>query len=122
MAARLAFLLFMAAGGEALVVGPVRAVRAGRMFARCLLMQDAPSTTSSTPVATEDALKILTKAAETKDQDSHAVIDALIGLEKVMRAEAKADPALSKATLDALDGAWRLVFTTGTVATQKKVR
>jgi hypothetical protein len=65
---------------------------------------------------------LLTKTAETKAEDSQAVINALVGLEKTMRAEAKLDAGLSRATLEALDGAWRLVFTTGTADIQKKVR
>jgi len=77
---------------------------------------------TNTPAAAAEAVDFLTQAAETKAEDSQAVIDALVGLEKTMRAETKRDPRLSEATLAALDGAWRLVFTTGTVDTQKKVR
>ena len=82
-------------------------------------MQMAPA--ASTPAAAAAAVALLVRAAETRAEESHAVIEALVGLEKTMRAEAKADAKLSGATLDALDGAWRLCFTTGTVDTQKKI-
>lgn len=44
------------------------------------------------------------------------------GLEKAMRSKAKTDPTVAEDTLAALNGAWRLVFTTGTVDTQKKLK
>lgn len=80
----------------------------------------APKVVSSTPKSAAAAVALLTSAAETKAEDSQAVIDALLKLEKTMRAEAKTEPRISAATLAALDGAWRLVFTTGTIDTQKK--
>jgi hypothetical protein len=46
----------------------------------------------------------------------------LLGLEKAMRGKAKTDPSVAVGTLAALDGAWRLVFTTGTLDTQKKIK
>ena len=67
------------------------------------------------------ALAVCKRAAATRDVDSEAVVGALLALEKGMRAAAKADPAVSAATLANLDGCWRLVFTTGTIDTQKKV-
>mmetsp|Transcript_11698 Transcript_11698/g.37366 ORF Transcript_11698/g.37366 Transcript_11698/m.37366 type:complete len:255 (-) Transcript_11698:50-814(-) len=82
-------------------------------------MQMAPA--ASTPAAAAAAVALLVRAAETRAEESGAVIEALVGLEKTMRAEAKADAKLGGAMLDALDGAWRLCFTTGTVDTQKKI-
>lgn len=95
---------------------------------RSVVVMKEPATTErlppqrSIPASAAEAVAFLTKTAETKAEDSQAVINALVGLEKTMRAEAKLEAGLSSATLDALDGAWRLVFTTGTVDTQKKVR
>lgn len=63
----------------------------------------------------------LVKAAETKQESSEAVCDRLLALEKLMRAKSKLDDgATSRDTLKNLNGAWRLVFTTGTIDTQKK--
>merc|ERR1712107_693757 len=41
--------------------------------------------------------------------------------EKLMRNKARSDPATAANTLSALNGAWRLVFTTGTASVQKKI-
>ena len=61
-------------------------------------------------------------AARTKEAEPEAVCAALLEVEKTMRAAAKDDGgAISRATLEALDGAWRLVFTTGTLDTQNKI-
>ena len=71
-----------------------------------------------------ESLQILYRAAETKSEDSDKVVDALLDLEKLQRQKNKADPTTSDATLDALSGngggSWRLIFTTGTIDTQKK--
>jgi len=94
---------------------------------RSVVVMKEPATTErlppqrSIPASAAEAVAFLTKTAETKAEDSQAVINTLVGLEKTMRAEAKLEAGLSSATLDALDGAWRLVFTTGTVDTQKKI-
>jgi len=68
------------------------------------------------------ATTVLEAAAETKKEDPDAVVAALLDLEKLMRARNKADEDLtSKKTLEKLNGSWRLIFTTGTVDTQKKL-
>ena len=61
------------------------------------------------------ALPLCRLSATNRDVDPETVCDALIALEKGQREAAKSDGgALSRQTLEALDGAWRLVFTTGT--------
>ena len=51
-----------------------------------------------------------------------SVVGALLDLEKLARAVSKEDDgAFSRDTLEKLNGSWRLVFTTGTVDTQKRV-
>ena len=69
-----------------------------------------------------DALELCKKAAATKDVDGADVFDALTLLEKSMRTENKVrNGELGREQLTALDGAWRLIFTTGTAETQKKI-
>jgi hypothetical protein len=120
---RLGFLTLFVVTANALLT-PMLVVRSTqfRVFMKEPATAEKLPPQSSTPAAAADAVALLMKAAETKAADSQAVINALVGLEKTMRAEAKLNAGLSYATLDALDGAWRLVFTTGTVDTQKKVR
>ena len=65
---------------------------------------------------------LLLEASVTKSTNSGDVVEALLGLEKSMRAKARVDDAVAPETLQNLNGAWRLVFTTGTIDTQKKVR
>ena len=63
----------------------------------------------------------LVTAAETKKEESDKVVNSLLSLEKLMRSKAKIDDgASSRETLKNLNGAWRLIFTTGTIDTQKK--
>lgn len=82
----------------------------------------AKAPTSSVPASAEQSLALCREAARSKTQDPEAVCEALLQLEQTMRSSAKNDGgALSRATLDKLDGAWRLVFTTGTVETQSKL-
>lgn len=65
---------------------------------------------------------VLLEASRTRTKDPQAVVDALEQLEKLMRVANKEDGgATALATIRALDGGWRLVFTTGTADTQKKV-
>mmetsp|Transcript_51544 Transcript_51544/g.149824 ORF Transcript_51544/g.149824 Transcript_51544/m.149824 type:complete len:253 (-) Transcript_51544:264-1022(-) len=82
------------------------------------------STTSTLDASINEAMSVLYRAAETKSEDSDTVVAALLDLEKLMRQKNKEDPAVADATLDALagkgGGSWRLVFTTGTIDTQKK--
>lgn len=70
----------------------------------------------------EAAKEILARAAETKREDTEIVVEALLTLEKAMRAKARVDDSVGPETLQQLDGAWRLVFTTGTIDTQKKLK
>lgn len=77
---------------------------------------------ASIPPAASSSVGVCLEAARTKTEDPEAVCEALLQLEKQMRDAAKNDGGeLSRATLDALDGCWRLVFTTGTVETQSKI-
>lgn len=70
----------------------------------------------------ESANELLLRAVATKDEDGGEVVDCLLGLEKAMRSKARTDPSVAPTTLSKLDGAWRLVFTTGTLDTQKKIK
>jgi hypothetical protein len=63
---------------------------------------------------------ILERAAETKQEDSDAVQQALADLEKAARAAAKQDKTAASTLLQNLNGDWRLVFTTGTAKTQER--
>jgi hypothetical protein len=84
------------------------------------------STTTTTTHTIESAMALLVRAAETKQEDSDAVVEALLDLEKLQRIQNKEDPTNSQRTLEALTGfggnggSWRLIFTTGTVNTQKR--
>ena len=81
-----------------------------------------PTRLSSTTTSTIDSnLQLLRKAAETKDQDPTAVGQALVDLERQMRQASKEDASVAEQTLDNLNGAWRLVFTTGTKKTQDQI-
>jgi hypothetical protein len=72
----------------------------------------------------DSSISLLYKAAETKAEDSDAVVAALLDLEKLMRKQTKENPQMSEDTLQALSGngggSWRLIFTTGTVNTQER--
>jgi len=68
------------------------------------------------------ALALCLEASQNRDVDPEAVCGALLNVEKGYRSIAKDDGgALSRETISALDGAWRLVFTTGTVETQSNI-
>jgi len=86
--------------------------------------EESAASDSSVDERIAESLNILYRAAETKSEDSDKVVDALLDLEKLQRQKNKADPTTSDATLDALSGngggSWRLIFTTGTIDTQKK--
>ena len=65
---------------------------------------------------------ILRRAAVDKSTSPDEVITQLLSLEKLMRLKNKLDGgATSRDTIRNLNGAWRLVFTTGTIDTQKKI-
>lgn len=73
------------------------------------------------PASVEQAVGTLKRAAKTKAVSSEAVINALLCVERRMREACKAQPALAARQLETLDGSWQLVFTTGTLDTQKKL-
>jgi hypothetical protein len=78
----------------------------------------------STKKEIESARGILIKASnrEIDTKDSDMIVDSLMSLEKLMRKQNKLDGGLTaENTLKNLNGAWRLIFTTGTVDTQKKI-
>jgi hypothetical protein len=68
----------------------------------------------------DSTLAFLTNVAEKKSQDSNTVVEALLKLEKEMREKNLGNAKTPCKTLRSLDGSWRLVFTTGTIDTQKK--
>ncbi len=73
------------------------------------------------------ALSILYDAAETKNENTDAVYNALEELERLQRSkrkvemEATNDYSTAERMLQNLDGEWRLIFTTGTKETQNKL-
>lgn len=72
----------------------------------------------------EASKQLLYRAAETKQENSEAVIDALLDLEKLSKKANRADPSRAEKTLKALSEGgvnWRLIFTTGTLDTQRKL-
>eukprot|EP00536_Pseudo-nitzschia_multiseries_P003620 jgi/Psemu1/8188/gm1.8188_g len=92
----------------------------------CLAAGNTADTDSQEDILKQmDAAKeLLYRAAETKQEDVDAVVDALLDLEKLSRKANKADPSQSEQTLKALSEGgvdWRLIFTTGTVDTQRKL-
>jgi hypothetical protein len=70
-----------------------------------------------------DTIKeLLIKASNKEVDDTDSIVDGLLKLEKLMRKKNTYDDnKTSQDTLNNLNGAWRLVFTTGTVNTQKKL-
>jgi len=68
----------------------------------------------------EENILLLQQAAETRQEDSEKVVAALLALEKQMRQLAKEDPNTASSMRENLNGDWRLIFTTGTVDTQKR--
>lgn len=112
------------------VLSSLVAVEAFVLPTSSVASSSAISATTDTD-STEDILakmdaakKILYRAAETKQEDSDAVLDALLDLEKLSRKANKADPSLAETTLKNLSEGgvnWRLVFTTGTIEAQRKL-
>jgi hypothetical protein len=78
--------------------------------------------TADSPPSLDAALTVLKRAARDRSVSPTAAVSALLYVERSMRAEVKASPAVGAKQLAALDGAWRLVFTTGTLDTQAKLR
>mmetsp|Transcript_5563 Transcript_5563/g.16832 ORF Transcript_5563/g.16832 Transcript_5563/m.16832 type:complete len:238 (+) Transcript_5563:108-821(+) len=70
--------------------------------------------------AISDAKSVLWRAAETKGESSDAVVEALLALEKACRERGRLEASANAEVAAKLDGSWRLVFTTGTIDTQKK--
>ena len=70
----------------------------------------------------DNAKAILNSAAETRTGDSDEVVNNLLELEQLMRKRQKLDDTTSLETKKFLNGSWRLVFTTGTIDTQKKIK
>ena len=65
---------------------------------------------------------LLNRASLSRTEDSQAVAEALLSLEKLMRKQNAEDEGETAATtLRALNGSWRLIFTTGTADTQKRM-
>lgn len=86
----------------------------------------AGATSTITPEFTktmEENLALLKQAAVTKQENSDLVFTALLELEKQMRQQAKDQKSaqnIAEQMLANLAGDWQLVFTTGTVETQKR--
>lgn len=81
------------------------------------------STETATSVAKTlpENMVLLQNAAASKTEDSDIVVQALLDTEKQMRQQAKEDyPKTAENMLQNLNGDWRLVFTTGTIDTQKR--
>jgi hypothetical protein len=82
----------------------------------------ASTSTDSIDTNISECLSILNKAADTKTEDPQVVYEALVNLEKLQRTKAKTDPSVATNMLEHLNGSWRLIFTTGTADTQKKIQ
>lgn len=91
-------------------------------YQQCALSATKSSTSvdSALQSSIQSNLNILYKAAETKEEDSEKVFQALSDLEKEMRQLTKQDSSVATNMLKNLDGSWRLIFTTGTAKTQQK--
>lgn len=105
------WLLLLIATTQAFVVVPRTTTRVNPLA--------ASSTTDAAPTL-ETCTAILTRAAETKAEDSEMVLQALLDLEKIARDTAKGSPEYNKNVLYHLHGSWRLMFTTGTKKTQDR--
>jgi len=94
----------------------------GRSSSCLFLSTSSSSSTKASDVASDmdQCLATLQRAAETKQEDSDRVVQALVDLEQLSRQAAKQDASYARTMLDNLNGSWRLVFTTGTANTQKK--
>ena len=90
----------------------------------CLRALDSSATSADADL---EELKVLTlyPAASTRSMDPAGVVEALISAEKLTkvlnRGLSKASKSMSDDLRPRLCGSWRLVFTTGTLKTQKKV-
>lgn len=97
-----------------------------------LFVDDNNSNNQNIKLTKEEILKVnseidtikelLIKASNKEVDDTDSIVDGLLKLEKLMRKKNTYDDnKTSQDTLNNLNGAWRLVFTTGTVNTQKKL-
>ena len=78
--------------------------------------------TSGTTTDIQTIRSSLVEASKVKSSESDAIVANLISLEKLMREQNRKDEGkTSDETYKNLNGAWRLIFTTGTVETQKKM-
>lgn len=102
-------------------IAGTQAFSPGYSFVRrsCLNLAASAVANDATPTL-ESCTITLTKAAETKEEESEVVLQALLDLEKIARDTAKTSPEYSNNLLNNLNGSWRLVFTTGTKSTQEK--
>jgi len=106
----------------ALVPSAARPLQVDTIRSSALLMSLPEEKAFREERSVSSALALCRTAAKTKDADPTTVCEALLAVEKGMRKAAKEDGgALSRQTLASLDGAWRLVFTTGTMETQEKI-
>jgi len=65
---------------------------------------------------------LLVKASNKEIEDTNSIVESLLKLEKLMRKKNILDENItSEETLKSLNGSWKLIFTTGTVDTQKKI-
>lgn len=79
------------------------------------------ATEASYAEAIESDRVVLRRAAETKNEESDTVVDALLGLEQSCKERSRAEgETAGSAMADKLTGTWRLVFTTGTISRQER--
>ena len=102
--------LFLLASTSAFQLSPIRRVTRTHQRGSTLSTEISP------------LRDLLNRASLSRAEDSSAVTEALLSLEKLMRKQNTEDKGETAATtIRALNGSWRLIFTTGTVDTQKKM-
>jgi hypothetical protein len=97
---------------------PLHPTRAASLILQKASVSDADVEVMDSKIS--EAKAILVKAAETKQENSELVIQALVDLEQLQRQKAKMDPTVALDMKEKLTGDWRLIFTTGTANTQEK--
>merc|ERR1719162_1557483 len=81
------------------------------------------STTNDYDTKITSCKEFLCKAAESKAENSEQVLESLLDLEKSMRKKRKAEgESVAEEVLKNLTGEWRLIFTTGTIDTQERLK
>lgn len=84
------------------------------------MKESAPAVSYENEIS--EAREVLLRAAKKDEQDTQLIVKSLLDLEKLMRKQNSADGGdTANKTIEKLNGEWRLVFTTGTVDTQKKI-